>query len=569
MSLSLLRALCPRWSFLNVVLASSLFSVGPLAAQTPVTGESKFHLETNLASTRSDPVLAAWGSNSEVSQCGLCHYTPGNEFVERETDFCSLTEAKTWLEKDKHAVSRQRIEPLGKAEIDQHRRDTSNPWLGESNYVSLRICQGLGYDVKTAAGYEQFRNNCLTCHAGYQPQVPASGFTSDAQNRPGISCVYCHQEGVETDWIDSHSSATRASQWRLLPPQDKSATGMRNLVDARVQSQLCGSCHIGDHRRGMFITHEMYVAGHPPLPNFELQKFVTSMPAHWRGATETYNSLSAFVGREEYFAQNVELGNQQAPALQDTFWETRTLLIGAIIAAEQSAALTAESGEHWGDYALYDCTACHHELRIPSARQNRTGHETPGRPRLLQWPMPLAEVGLALIESSAGVSAARESLSRAINASPFGDPTTCLPAAVRLQAELRQASQRLAESPMGAQQTRRVLLELTNTPSDYLLDYHSARQAIWAMQLIDFELASKNVPLDAITRPLIHELGHSSQQTLVSTDLPIGRTGTLYDVHPENPEGSLSYLQAELQRQRQYDSQELLTKLRRLGAKLK
>ena len=32
---------------------------------------------------------------------------------------------------------------------------------------------------------------------------------------------------------------------------------------------MCLSCHLGNAREGRVVTHEMYAAGHPPLPGFE------------------------------------------------------------------------------------------------------------------------------------------------------------------------------------------------------------------------------------------------------------------------------------------------------------
>ncbi len=41
------------------------------------------------------------------------------------------------------------------------------------------------------------------------------------------------------------------------------------------------------------MTHEMYAAGHPPLPSVELQTFCEEMPQHWQTPRELYDSLTA------------------------------------------------------------------------------------------------------------------------------------------------------------------------------------------------------------------------------------------------------------------------------------
>ena len=57
---------------------------------------------------------------------------------------------------------------------------------------------------------------------------------------------------------------------------------MRNLRDPVVRGDVCSSCHIGSAAEGKVVTHAMYAAGHPPLPNFELATFSRNLPQHWR-----------------------------------------------------------------------------------------------------------------------------------------------------------------------------------------------------------------------------------------------------------------------------------------------
>ncbi len=549
----------PSLGLVTILLVSQRVSAQPAVATHGAFSEQ----------LSNDLIYRAWGANSVVRQCGLCHYSPGNEFATRNSDFCDLSEVKTWLENDKHAISRQRIEPLDQTEIEQYRRTGSGTWVGQSNYVSLRMCQSLGYDVKTETGYAQFRDNCLTCHAGYEPHTSATDFTRAAPNRPGIACTYCHQIGDRVDWIDRHSSSSTERSWRLLTPPAKAAAGMRDLIGARAQGDMCGSCHIGDHRRGMFVTHAMYVAGHPPLPNFELQKFVSSMPPHWRDMKQTYEKLAAFPDRDAYFAQNVELGKADSRNLEATFWETRTMLLGALAAAEHAAALSAEADTHWGDYALYDCSACHHELRISSSRQKGRNEQIPGRPRLLEWPTPLLSVALSIAESPTRVRDAGIELSNVINATPFGDPSLCIPAALRLQTALQQTSETLATKPIQLLQARQVLHELANTAPDQLVNYHSARQVVWGIQLVDRELFSMRHPLNESARNLINALGQQAQHSFLSTELPSRISGSLYDVSEEHADGAqVSYLAAELERLRRYDPEIILSQLRELRAEL-
>jgi hypothetical protein len=528
----------------------------------------------SLIAFQDDPVLKAWGENSEVRKCGICHYASGNVFAQRETDFCRFEEAKIWLQGDKHAVSRQRIEPLSRDELAQKKKDSAGQFVGESNLVSYAICQQLGYDLATQEGYASFRDNCLTCHAGYDPKQtrPADDFAKSNQHHPGISCNYCHQQGETSHWVDLHSGFSAKQHWRLLTPHEKEAAGMRDLVDARAQAKLCASCHIGDHERKMFVSHEMYVAGHPPLPSFELQTFVSKMPPHWRDLKSSYDALQDYPQRDAYFAVNLQIPGEHVPlALAEMFWETRTMLLGAVQAAGQSVALIADAdtNQHWGDFALYDCASCHHELRLPSLRQQRAASEAPGRPRLLEWPAPLVEVAVQLMLPAKGVQEARSDLLKLVNQTPFGNPTDCSPAARAVGDALEQTGAQLAKSNLRAEQARKIVKLLAHTSDDSLLDYNAARQVIWAIQLVDRELASKGHAQKDSIRASIRELGREAHRTLVSTDLPAGREGSLYaaDRSPTAAEQT-GHLAAELERMRQYDPQEMRSQLRELRSQL-
>jgi hypothetical protein len=41
-----------------------------------------------------------------------------------------------------------------------------------------------------------------------------------------------------------------------------------------VYKERCTSCHVGREADGRFVTHEMYAAGHPPLPPLEILKTI-------------------------------------------------------------------------------------------------------------------------------------------------------------------------------------------------------------------------------------------------------------------------------------------------------
>ena len=57
---------------------------------------------------------------------------------------------------------------------------------------------------------------------------------------------------------------------------------MTNVRDPVRRTELCLSCHVGDIACGKFVTHDMFAAGDPPLPAFEIETFLEQMPPHWR-----------------------------------------------------------------------------------------------------------------------------------------------------------------------------------------------------------------------------------------------------------------------------------------------
>ena len=105
------------------------------------------------------------------------------------------------------------------------------------------------------------------------------------------------------------------------------------MVDVRVpeiQANQCLSCHIGDASQGKVVTHEMYAAGHPPLPSIEVATFANSIPRHWMSA------------------EGEDPGVPQGRRIQGREQEqTKLALVGAAVAPEDldEAACRGDQGE--------------------------------------------------------------------------------------------------------------------------------------------------------------------------------------------------------------------------------
>lgn len=584
------RTALATFTLLWAIVAGDAVLAQAVRAQ-PRSGSIASGLET-------DAVFRAWQADRSVARCGVCHYSPGNQFAKRDTDFCRLTEVEQWLRSDKHSIARQRIEPIAPPEpehaVETIRRQASadiqravqsavripadNPVrmpqesIGPSNFLSFAICKRLGYDVQTAAGYDAFRKNCLTCHAGLGPET-TSGSSSAAIAGPGITCNYCHQLGTDGRWVDQHGGFEAQAIWRTLPPSSKAELGMRDLVPARAQAELCYRCHIGDLQHNMFVTHAMFAAGHPPLLSVEFGALVEAMPRHWRTPSERYASLSADPRRDAYYSANfpaLAARLDEPTTIEKYPWRTDALVAGALVARQQAVRLIAQAADpqssRWGDYALYDCAACHHELRVPSVRQSVRRLGAPGRPRLHQWPEVIAR---SITTASAPDSALTEletRLLQAISERPFGQRLAVGRAAAEIDRALQQILDRLAGERLTEPFCRQLLTALIETPEQALLDYHSARQINWAVRCLDADLHQLGQPLAAEVRTAISQLGLSGESpppTATTTTTAVERSQVTIDVP-----GGLGraiypdFLEQELPRQANYDASLFIQQLR-------
>jgi hypothetical protein len=545
--------------WLRLVIFSSLFVAPATFAQSP----------SEIAQQLSDPVFMYWVADKEIGKCIRCHYAGPNiaEIAGRSanTEFSRRKEMAYWVNLDKHTIARRCVEPFSIAEAEQELNalferinaqadkaiasyrergvkvderqvgleSVPKEWIGASNILSRRICDKLSYE------YDEFRDNCLTCHGGYRlPVAGAAGGVTNPDlvgfNSPhgdlakiGIDCMYCHQhQDGKKNWIRNHTSA---EDWRLLPQKDKETAGLRNLVKTSRQADLCFDCHIGNRDKNMFVTHEMYAAGHPPIPAIELQKFSEQMPQHWRTPSDLYDALKENPDRDEYFRINYPgvLRDNGRPV----FWNTRKMLLGALVARRKSLDLFIDSvgPGKWADYSLYDCSACHHELAIHSKRRRRGYSGAPGRPREHEWPAAILDLAYRLSERQAFEKSQHleQELASFFSETPFGDPEIVAHAAVALREFITTQIEIAERRPVDARIARAMLRRLASTPEEKLLTYDSARQVVWAMQTIATEFAKKKSPLDPQAVEIIESLG-KPKMTGVDANIPSGRKQFIY-----------------------------------------
>jgi hypothetical protein len=211
-------------------------------------------------------------------------------------------EYSTWVVRDKHA----------------------HAFTVLSNPVATRMAKIMGLPKADTAP------RCLSCHA---LDVPVDQRARTFDLTDGVGCENCH--GPASAWLGPHTTR----DWKY----DKSLDlGMYNTRDLIKRSEKCLSCHLGTPEKS--VDHELIAAGHPDL-YFELDSFMSVMPAHWKEVD------------------------------QDPWFGVRALAVGqAVQLREQFKRVARESqGGIWPEYAELDCFACHHSLTAAkdSWRQER------------------------------------------------------------------------------------------------------------------------------------------------------------------------------------------------------
>jgi hypothetical protein len=414
------------------------------------------------------------------------------------------------------------------------------------------IGRRLGWDVT----HDQ---RCLSCHADWRSDRSDPGEEILSE---GVACEACH--GPSSRYINDHS----LPKWRQVPLAERSELyGMVMLRDPAESAKVCLSCHIGSAKQGKIITHEMYAAGHPPLPSFELVDFSQSMK-HWEQIPDQLTRL------EHDAPPNAEKTRRDLTFLQEQLGEDKntvpalkTVLYGAVFTLRQSVQLLAdEAGGNvhrpaqvktektsssdatatWPEFALYDCAMCHHDLRYPAWRQTRAEGGSPGRPQIPRWPQALVSVAIDQVAGSNQTTAVNmkhdfatllADLDAPFLKQPFGNPADIAEPATKLTAFLDGLLAQMKHLPYDRQEAVEALRQLCNAALEKARDYDSARQIAWAFESvyrglqpnddnananygkIDHELSSLNTELRLSLHPLRPDVKDVCAQSISDTDL--------------------------------------------------
>jgi hypothetical protein len=466
-----------------------------------------------------------------TQDCFNCHFTDARrEAFAQSRDFCNIETAAIWQHEDKHSQSlallvtgegrklTERI--IGASLADVLRFEISPPDPAAPQTIVVR---DVGFaappDGPAREAYDRHvatLKQCFACHAPIGERVGAGKPEPSIEN--GVSCQVCHGAG------GAYETVHQKPQWRLVTAQDKEQRfGLRDVRHPVARIQLCASCHVGTRRREWsfsgepterFIRHEWYALGHPPLPGLEYVTFAAQQPAHWRTVQEKLYRPEAFryyrpdadrTDAENYArfvlrADDVKLAESYLAANPGSFSpdpgsdmaRAKDVLISGLgvlaTYAELVGAAQVEGARGGPEFAVYDCTACHHELRsdFPTAsRVRRPG--APGRPPPALWTLALARLGAA--QARADIEPAIAELNASFAARPFGDPERMRAAAGALARQCWTAAKTLAGQSVDRAAAEQLLAQLVHPQHDVDRDYHAARQYAWAIREVIKDLA--------------------------------------------------------------------------------
>jgi hypothetical protein len=378
-----------------------------------------------------------------VERCIFCHAEPKN--LSRPL-LCKCDEIVTW-KRDRH----------------------SQAWEVLQTERAARMGQLLHYQDVTR------QEECLRCHAQVVDDPSAQHPSFNVKE--GVSCTVCH--GGNDKWIDAHFKGDLTNAWwRGKSRKEKeTAFGLRDLWDPVTRAQLCLSCHIGNTAESKFVTHAMYAAGHPPLPGIEVATYCEAMPPHWQPAKDKSDEVKKLLALDPDQAR---------------FERTQLVLVSAAVGLRESLQLVATQAARADDQpldlALFDCYACHHELKEDGWRPRR-GYAggKPGRPQLPPWPTTVVRTGLrSLGRPDTAVDEALKPLIDVFDARPFGEPRGAAKAARTAMAWTDQLIADLRARRITDKEARSLLEILSRSEGDRQKypDYDSARLRAWAFTLI-------------------------------------------------------------------------------------
>jgi hypothetical protein len=432
-------------------------------------------------------------------------------------DFIRLQENNVW---DAHDMHKQAfVNLLTSANVKDY------PGL-KANALAQRMEGILGQGKK---GYTVITDaRCLACHASSKQPIAKSLLQMPIDQvfdtSEGVGCEMCHGHGskyrnehandVPVKGKPAPGEATREVPWRAKHPLTKSNEfGLTDLRDPATATATCASCHVGSQKDGRFVTHEMYAAGHPPLPPLDLMAYSREQPRHW--------------GLPSQMPFITNLAEKDAKKAWDTFHYrsekvessvTRRFVESSIAALRSTAALTlqladeAKPNNDGLDFAAFDCYSCHHDLKYPSDRQARGYDGPPGRPQFRVAPFALARTVVGDEELGKRLDAARRELAFSFGNRSYGDPAAIAKAVASVNAWCDDAMKKVQDERYTAEKRKmlldRIIRDAAQESPRPVADPELAQLYLWAVTTISLDI-EKDGKLPAEVEQLRKTLGAS------------------------------------------------------------
>jgi hypothetical protein len=420
-------------------------------------------------------------------------------------DFIRLWENKVWENHDLHQNAYQNL--LTKRSAKNAKDANATAQKMEDNLI-----QSGSEDRYRAKGYTVATDIlCLACHTSVKyplSSTPANKWT-DAKSSfstEGVGCEMCHGHGSQYQDIhqksrestDGPEGTQRVVDWREWPPETKSRWGLVNLRDPIVATERCASCHIGNVKDGRFVTHEMFAAGHPPLPPFDLIAYSREMPRHW-GLPSEMPYLKTLAEKNPKKAFDLFHIRNDESHVARRFAEST---VGVLLATALNTSYLAEAAKSDGaglDFAAFDCYSCHHDLKYPSERQARGYAGKAGRPLLRPAPFALArlivqhasnmEHGDALKGALTELQAIERELTDAFASRSLGDPAKVVAASDHLAKWSKDCAAKLGAVTFTRAETRKLLDDLIAKAQSPVADPEVAQLYFWAFETLVLDLS--------------------------------------------------------------------------------
>ncbi len=403
---------------------------------------------------------------------------------------------------------------------------------------------------------------CLACHASTKEpiqQAPPDKWTAASfDTTDGVGCEMCHGHGSSyqskhqdsvLDKVNAPEGAVRFVEWREWPLAQKEKWGLVNLRDPASATAKCASCHIGNTSEGRFVTHDMYAAGHPPLPPLDLMAYSREQPRHW-GLAGEMPYITKLAKKDAKKAHDLFHYRADESFVARRFAESTIAVIGSSAVLGAQLADDAKAKKDGLDFAAFDCYSCHHNLKYPSERQERGYVGRPGRPTYRPAAFALARVvldhaagmpnGTDLKAARAALDAAELELADAFTDKTYGDPDQIKAATGKLAKWADDVRGKLQAVRYTPEETKKLHAQVVAATQKPLGDPEAAQLLVWAFETLELDL---NAPADKKEPPAaVKTVREGVKDVVVSRLRP--KTAYYYeqgrDTPPENALESVS-----------------------------